>query len=227
MKLLHNGYMRSLLALIALSATLGCAKTGVITPTAAASAVAPKIAIYSGTLTQTQKKIVESARDQLTWNTSYYNPYVKLSYPMGDLPKDKGVCTDVVVRSLRAAGYDLQKLIYEDMKKAWGEYPRYKGLSKPDPNIDHRRVPNQMRFFKRHGQELTVDFSKKDQWKPGDFVTWKLTPSNLDHIGVLSDRLNNKGLPLVIHNMSTTLEEDVLESWKVTGHFRFPAESGR
>lgn len=169
-------------------------------------------------------KIVEGARKQLDWGTVYDNRYVRLSYPGGDLPRDRGVCTDVVVRALRHAGHDLQKLIHEDMKAAWSAYPRYSGLSKPDRNIDHRRVPNQRVFFTRKGRSLTTRTTRAEvaQWKPGDFVTWKLD-SGLDHIGVLSDRRGDSGWPMVIHNLSTTLEEDVLTRWRITGHYRYPS----
>ncbi len=169
------------------------------------------------------QKIVAGARDQLTWGTRYNGAYVRISYPNGDVPKAQGVCTDVVIRSLRHAGYDLQKLIHEDMKKAWESYPRYSGLSKPDRNIDHRRCPNQIAFFKRHGKKLSTltDDKSKEQWKPGDFVFWKL-PNGLDHVGVLTNKRNSRGLPYTIHNLSTPLEEDVLESYKIVGHYRFP-----
>lgn len=175
------------------------------------------------TVGATPARIVEGARKQLDWGTVYDNRYVKLTYPGGDLPKDRGVCTDVVIRALRHAGYDLQRLIHEDMKVDWSAYPRYSGLSKPDKNIDHRRVPNQRVFFKRHGLSLTTSSSlaTRSQWKAGDFVTWKLG-SGLDHIGVLTDKRGQSGWPMVVHNLSTTLEEDVLRSWKITGHYRFP-----
>ncbi len=169
----------------------------------------------------TATKIVEGAREQLSWGTVYDNRYVKLKYPNGDLPRNRGVCTDVIVRALRHAGYDLQKLMHEDMKLAWKQYPRYPGNGKPDKNIDHRRVPNHRVFWKRFGSVLSVDTKLKAQWKPGDFVTWRLN-SGLDHTGILSDKRNGKGLPYAIHNLSTTLEEDVLESWVITGHYRYP-----
>lgn len=166
-------------------------------------------------------KIVGAAKAQLSWGTQYDNRYVKLPYPNGDLPKDRGVCTDVVIRALRPAGYDLQRLIHEDMKKAWAAYPRYSGNSNPDPNIDHRRVPNQRVFWRRHGQVLTTSVTDPFKWKPGDIITWKLD-NGLDHTGVLSDKPGEKGFPYVIHNLGTTLEEDVLSAWKITGHYRYP-----
>ena len=168
-------------------------------------------------------KMIASARDQCTWGTRYDNRYVKLAYPGGDLPKDRGVCTDVIVRSLRAAGHDLQKLIHEDIKRNWGKYPRYPGSRKPDKNIDHRRVPNQRVFWKRFGLVLTTKVAPetKAKWLPGDIVTWKLD-SGLDHTGLLTDKRNAKGWPYVVHNLGTTLEEDVLTSWQITGHYRYP-----
>lgn len=179
-------------------------------------AVAP-----GGSLPTVPERIVEGARKQLAWGTVYDNAYYRIPYPNGDLPKTKGVCTDVVIRALRHAGFDLQRLIHEDMKLAWKAYPRYAGLNKPDRNIDHRRVPNQRVFWKRHGLVLTTDPNNKRAWKPGDIVTWKLD-NGLDHTGVLTDQLNRKGLPYVVHNLGTTLEEDVLEAWKITGHYRYP-----
>jgi uncharacterized protein len=178
-------------------------------------------------LSPKQKLIVEGARKQLDWGTVYYSAYVKIPYPNGDLPKNRGVCTDVVVRALRHAGYDLQALIHQDMKAAWKQYPRYAAHTKPDLNIDHRRVPNQVVFFKRKGEKLSTALDKtgNDRWMPGDIVAWKLA-SGLDHVGVLTDRVNSRGLPYVIHNLSTTLEEDCLDRWKIVGHYRFPARFG-
>lgn len=169
------------------------------------------------------EKIVLGAREQLSWGTSYSPGYVKIAFPGGDLPKTKGVCTDVVIRALRKAGYDLQKLIHEDKVKAPGAYPKYPGQRGTDANIDHRRVPNQMAFFKRRGLTLPTDASpgRLGQWKAGDVVTWKLD-SGLDHCGILTDKKNSGGIPFVIHNLSIPKEEDCLTFWNITGHFRFP-----
>jgi uncharacterized protein YijF (DUF1287 family) len=161
------------------------------------------------------KQIVEGARLQMAHPSSYSGAYYAISYPGGDVPPDRGACTDVVIRALRHAGYDLQKLIHEDMEENLSIYPRHGNRS--DPNIDHRRVPNQRRFFTRFG--LSLDTSK--DWEPGDIVTWKLD-GGLDHTGVLTDVADKRGVPLVIHNLSQTAEEDVLMSWKITGHYRFP-----
>ena len=156
--------------------------------------------------------ILEGARAQLINPASYTPDYFALSYPNGDPPAEKGACTDVVVRSLRHAGYDLQKLIFEDAASV-----SYPGIKKRDPNIDHRRCPNQRRYFERFGRTLPVD---KD-FRPGDIVYWKL-PGNLDHTGIITDKKGWLGDPMVIHNISQTAEEDVLHSWPIMGHYRFP-----
>ena len=166
--------------------------------------------------------IVAAARAQV--GISYDPSYVKLSYPNGDVPRHTGVCTDVVIRALRAEGHDLQRLIHEDMKRHFALYPsRQKcGLRRPDKNIDHRRVPNQMTFFRRKGRELTRKVSAQtlSQWKPGDIVCWDL--GGPLHTGIVSDRKNARGVPLVIHNLAGCREEDALSAWKIIGHFRYP-----
>lgn len=166
-------------------------------------------------------KIVAGAKAQLA-NPAHYSPkYFSIPYPGGDVPAGEGACVDVVIRALRNAGYDLQKLIHEDMKSNLSAYPRH-GES-TDTNIDHRRVPNQRLFFSRFGLSLSTrtdgEFTK--EWKPGDIVTWDLG-HGVDHTGVLSDVTDNQGLPWVIHNLNLTAEEDVLTEWKITGHYRFP-----
>jgi uncharacterized protein YijF (DUF1287 family) len=167
-------------------------------------------------------KIVANARVQLGWNTVYDPSYVKLGYPGGDVPKDRGVCTDVVSRSLRAVGKDLQKLVYEDKSKNVSTYPVYPGKT-IDRNIDHRRCPNLLVFFKRFGSTLTTKTDSRSikQWKPGDIVFWKLD-NGRDHVGIVTDKVDGNGVPFAIHNLSTTLEEPVLNSWKIVGHFRYP-----
>lgn len=175
-------------------------------------------------LSKMQSLLVDGLRDQLTWGTGYDPQYYRIAYPGGDVPRDCGVCTDVVIRAYRHAGIDLQKLIHEDMEKAWSSYPRYKGLEAPDTNIDHRRVPNQAWFFKRHGLSLTTSATDPKDWQPGDVVEWRLV-GGLDHTGMLTDKLDKDGFPYVIHNIGQgPQEEDVLRtwSWKLTGHFRFP-----
>jgi len=168
-------------------------------------------------------RIVLGARIQASEAATYTPGYFKIGYPKGDLPRGKGVCTDVVIRALRHAGYDLQKLIHEDMRKRFASYPRRE--RRPDSNIDHRRCPNQVWFFKKYGRSLTVKVSPETlaQWKPGDIVYWKLD-NGLDHTGVLTDRRNSNGEPWVVHNLSRCMEEDVLTAWKIVGHYRYPKE---
>ena len=166
-------------------------------------------------------KIVAEAHREASEGALYTVGYFRLSYPNGDLPRNQGVCTDVVIRALRGAGYDLQKLMHEDIVKHFSSYPRRE--AHPDSNIDHRRVPNQMFFFKRFGKTLTLktDIRHHAEWQPGDLVYWKLN-NGLDHAGVVSDMVGPSGLPMVIHNLEKCREEDVLAAWKIQGHFRYP-----
>jgi len=168
------------------------------------------------------QKIVEGAKIQAREAAAYTTGYFRIGYPNGDIDRSKGVCTDVVIRALRHAGYDLQKLIHEDMRVRFDTYPRRE--RSPDSNIDHRRCPNQVWFFKKYGKTLTnkVEPATLKHWQAGDIVYWKLTGSNLDHTGILSDRKNARGEPYVIHNLGRCAEEDVLTSWKIVGHYRYP-----
>ncbi|HEX8551649.1 MAG TPA: DUF1287 domain-containing protein [Abditibacteriaceae bacterium] len=165
--------------------------------------------------------IVAAARRQI--GTSYTQQYFSLKYPNGDPPKNVGACTDVIIRALRPAGYDLQKLIHQDMKRNFALYPRKWGLRRPDRNIDHRRVPNQRRYFERFAQRgtLKADKASWSQWRAGDIVQWKLA-NNLDHTGIVSNHRAANGRPLVIHNLGGCREEDALTTWKIVAHFRFP-----
>ncbi len=179
--------------------------------------------LLNGTFAGSGPRIVAAARDQLTWGTTYDPAYVRLAFPGGDVPRTRGVCTDVVIRALRTVGKDLQQLIYEDKKRNPGTYPKYPGGKALDPNIDHRRCPNQRVFLRRFGRSLTLktDAPNLAHWKPGDIVFWKL-PSGLDHVGIVTDRLSSDGLPWAIHNLRTPMEEPVLADWKIVGHFRYP-----
>lgn len=167
------------------------------------------------------QRIVAEARNQVREAAVYAPAYVKLAYPNGDLPRDRGVCTDVVIRCLRAVGRDLQALMHEDMKTRFATYPRRE--KRPDSNIDHRRVPNQMHFLRKFGRSLPLALTAETRkaWRAGDLVYWKLD-SGLDHTGVLTDTIGPSGWPTVVHNLSRTAEDDCLGSWRVTGHFRYP-----
>ena len=163
--------------------------------------------------------VVAAARAQIGRTVSYDPAYRKLGYPNGDVAAETGVCSDVVVRALRAQGMDLQKEVHEDMTAHFSAYPRNWGLKKADRNIDHRRVPNLMTYFKRKGYSISVS-KKGEDYVAGDIVTWVL-PRGLTHIGVVSDRKAVNGTPLIIHNIGAgAQEEDLLFAYKVTGHYR-------
>ena len=150
-----------------------------------------------------------------------YDPaYVKLAYPMGDVPDDRGVCSDTVIRAFRHAGVDLQEEVHKDMVEAFSAYPQAWGLKKPDANIDHRRVPNLETFFRRQGGARTPSKLAAD-YQAGDVVSWRLTGGGLPHIGVVT-RKKQGGQPLVAHNIGAgTQEEPCLFSWPMQGWFRF------
>ena len=166
--------------------------------------------------------IVSAARSQIGVTVVYDPAYRSIPYPNGDVPIDRGVCSDVIVRALRTArGIDLQKLVHEDMKAHFIMYPsliRWRMLG-PDSNIDHRRVLNLERFFGRSGWSLEVT-KEKVCYFPGDIVTC-LIGGEIPHVMIVSDRKSPDGVPLVIHNVgSGTQEEDRLFSYDITGHHR-------
>lgn len=166
--------------------------------------------------------LVTAARQQVGVTLSYDPSYRRLSYPNGDVPLTTGVCTDVVIRALRQQGLDLQQAVHQDMRANFRLYPKNWGLSRPDSNIDHRRVPNLMTWFKRQGWSLPLG-QDAERYRPGDIVTWDLG-GGLTHIGIISDRQAGSGVPLVLHNIGRgTQEEDILFSFKITGHYRIPA----
>jgi len=165
--------------------------------------------------------LVTAARTQIGVTTTYDGGYVSLSYPNGDLPLEKGVCTDVVIRALRKSSKsDLQKLVHEDMKAHFSAYPKNWGLSRTDRSIDHRRVPNLRTLFKRRGISLPVT-KKKADYLPGDFVTCTVA-GKLPHIMIVSDKKSADGTPLVIHNIGRGAEEvNQLFTFPLTGHYRW------
>jgi len=150
-----------------------------------------------------------------------YDPaYVKLAYPGGDVADDRGVCTDTVIRAFRHAGVDLQVEVHEDMRASFAAYPKMWGLTKPDRNIDHRRVPNLETLFRRTGGSRTLSKVAAD-YRAGDIVSWRLTGSGLPHIGVVT-RKARAGQPLIAHNIGAgTREEPCLFDWPMSGWFRF------
>ncbi len=169
---------------------------------------------------QSGQCLVDAARKQIGVTRHYDGRYAALSYPGGDVPADRGVCTDVIVRAYRQLGIDLQVLVHQDMRRSGSAYPKLWGSNRPNPNIDHRRVPNLAQFFGRHGQSLPIG-TKPEAYLPGDLVTWRL-PIGVPHIGIVSDRRTASGQPLIVHNIgSGTVEEDRLFAFTITGHYRY------
>ncbi len=181
----------------------------------------PLATVGETTCADTVQAVVASARRQTAVTVEYDPLYVSLDYPGGDVPRERGVCTDVIVRAFRAAGVDLQQLVHEDMSKGFEAYPQTWGLSGPDPNIDHRRVPNLMRFFERAGASLPVTSEAAD-YVPGDVVAWKLD-NGLDHVGMVVDvSADSAGRYAIVHNIGAGAHlEDVLFEFEITGHYRF------
>ena len=165
---------------------------------------------------------LSNAALSLTEQVVRYDPsYFQIDYPNGDVPKDKGVCTDVVIRAYRKVGIDLQKEVHEDMKENYSKYPSKWGLSRPDKNIDHRRVPNLMTFFSRHGASKPISTNGKD-YIPGDIVCWNLGGA-ITHIGIVVKKKSTDGLRhLIVHNIGGgQVLEDCLFSYKIIGHYRY------
>ncbi len=158
----------------------------------------------------------------LTKDRVQYDPsYFRIDYPNGDIPKDKGVCTDVIIRAYRKLGIDLQKEVHEDMRANFDKYPHNWGLNQPDKNIDHRRVPNLMTFFARHGTIKRISQTPKD-YQPGDIVCWDLG-SGITHIGLVSkEKTPDDRRHLIIHNIGAgQVLEDCLFRYKIIGHYKF------
>ena len=164
--------------------------------------------------------LVAAARAQVGVTLIYDPSYQQIAYPMGDVPMERGVCSDVVIRAFRTVGIDLQQELHRDMQRHFAAYPKNWRLAKPDRNIDHRRVPNLATWFKRQGFALPVS-QDAATCQPGDIVAWILEGGQ-PHIGIVSDRRSEDGArPLVIHNIGWgAREEDALFEYRVTGHFR-------
>ncbi|MFM6932388.1 MAG: DUF1287 domain-containing protein [Novosphingobium sp.] len=161
--------------------------------------------------------LIAAARRQIGVTRAYDPAYSVLAFPNGDVPRAKGVCTDVVIRAYRdALGLDLQAEVNRDMAHAFSAYPRRWGLRRPDRNIDHRRVPNLEVFWTRAGARLAMG-----RWQPGDLFS-SLVGERLPHTGVISDRVSPLGNPVVIHNIGRgTQEEDILAAGRMIGRFRW------
>lgn len=171
------------------------------------------------------EELVKAALERTQVEITYDGAYRRIDYPGGDVPPNIGVCTDVVIRSYRRLGVDLQQLVHEDMQADFSAYPRNWGLSKPDSNIDHRRVPNLETFFKRHGTSLPLSRQEEDYF-PGDLVSWRLPGNNLPHIGIVTHyRTADDSRPLIVHNIGRgPVLEDCLFSFDIVGHFRYDLE---
>jgi uncharacterized protein YijF (DUF1287 family) len=158
----------------------------------------------------------------LTRQKVNYDPaYFRIPYPNGDVPENKGVCTDVVIRAYRKLGIDLQKKIHEDMKANFNKYPQLWKLKRPDSNIDHRRVPNLMTYFERKGT-VKIKSDNANDYLPGDIVCWNLQ-NGLTHIGIVANRKSPGGQrPMIIHNIGQgQVLEDCLFDFKIIGHYSY------
>lgn len=171
-----------------------------------------------------RRDLIRGAVAQTASRVTYDGSYRRIAYPGGDVPAHIGVCTDLIVRAYRAVGVDLQVRVHEDMTAAFAAYPRAWGLSRPDSNIDHRRVPNLQTYFRRRGAARGVSTNASD-YAAGDLVTWML-PGNVPHIGVVTDqRSADEQRPLMAHNIGRGPEiEDMLFAFPVTGHYRYGGE---
>jgi uncharacterized protein YijF (DUF1287 family) len=190
------------------------------------SAVAFVLAVApaAGASAEFAKELVAAAIAQTSHAVRYDGSYRPIPYPGGDVPADVGVCTDVVIRAYRAVRVDLQQRVHEDMKGAFSAYPKLWGLSRPDANIDHRRVPNLQTYFRRRGVGIAVT-NDPEAYLTGDLVTWML-PGNLPHVGLVTDRRSHDGQrPLIVHNIGAGPRvEDMLFRFPITGHFRYRGE---
>lgn len=167
---------------------------------------------------QTDSTLLARAAEAQVGVTTIYDPaYVRLPYPGGDVPINRGVCTDVVIRAFRKIGVDLQVEVHRDMVRAFREYPQRWGLSRPDPNIDHRRAPNLARYLERRGKSVP-----RSPFEPGDVVSWRL-PNGLPHIGIVSTQpVPRTSRHFVVHNIGAGAQlEDILHAFEITGHYRW------
>jgi uncharacterized protein len=167
------------------------------------------------------KELVRAARKQIGVTTGYDPAYVTLAYPGGDIPRETGVCTDVVIRAYRDAfNVDLQVLVHEDIKAAFASYPKTWGLTRADRNIDHRRVPNLERYLQRQGLERDAP-GTRDDWQDGDLVTMRLG-GRLPHIAIFSGHDPLTGTAMFIHNIGGgTREDDLNADYESPRRFRF------
>jgi len=168
-------------------------------------------------------KLISAAESQIGVTLVYDPAYVGLGFPNGDVPRERGVCTDVIVRAYRDAfGFDLQREVNTDMKAHFSRYPKIWGLKGPDRNIDHRRVPNLQTFFERRDAALPVS-DRAGDYVPGDHLVSQMLPGNLPHIAIVTHRRSADGeRPMLVHNIGAgTRLEDRLFDFEITGRYRF------
>ena len=169
-----------------------------------------------------KEDFLAAAAAQIGRTVTYDPAYTTLSYPGGDVPISTGVCTDVVIRAFRRIGVDLQMEVHEDMKRSFPAYPHLWNLRSPDPNIDHRRVPNLMTWFKRRGKALPITREATD-YQPADIVAWRI-PDGRPHIGIVSSELSEQQPERykIIHNIGAGAQcEDRLFEFEIIGHYRY------
>ncbi len=225
--------MKFIYALIIISITVGLLGCGTaplspspiaraeITPTLPSAPTLRASASRTISWSDLGSRIALAAEDQVGVTTIYDPQYVRLAYPNGDVPLERGVCTDVIVRAFRAMGVDLQARVNEDMRKNFSVYPKDWGLTAPDSNIDHRRVQNLTTYFERMGKRVRAVNADED-FKPGDIVAWQLS-GWMQHIGIVAlDRVSGTNRHYMIHNIGAgTQKEDVLRAYTIIGHYRW------
>ncbi len=186
------------------------------------AAAAPALAGHGDFGARLSEAAIERTKARVVYDPSYQ----RISYPMGDVAADRGVCADEIIRALRAVDVDLQPLVHEDMKSNFSAYPQFWGLTAPDRNIDHRRVPNLETYMTRRGWRLAPSLDPS-AYRPGDIVAWNLRGDAgfLPHIGIVTDARGASGWPMVVHNIGAGPQlEDVLFSWPMTGRYRMAAD---
>lgn len=213
------------IVLASASSWAGCRNASAPAAPAVYSATQASAKKPSGAKATPLEKMIADAVEQTTYTVTYDPAYVKLDYPMGDVPLDRGACSDVIIRAFRKAGVDLQATVHEDMKNNFAAYPKRWGLSQPDTNIDHRRVANLMTYFEREGKAQKISNEAPD-YLPGDVVAWDLG-GGTTHIGLVIDQKSPVSPNyLVVHNIGAGAQiQDVLFAWQIIGHYRsFPVE---
>lgn len=202
------------------------ALAGCIAPTSSAVRRAPVAAQQRAervlrTNATPRERLIAAAIEQTTYTHTYDASYQKLDYPLGDVPQERGACTDVLIRAFRKTGVDLQKEVHEDMAANFAAYPKTWGATKTDRNIDHRRVPNLMVYFERKDKAVPVT-TKAGDYLPGDVVTWRFE-NGLTHTGLVTDEKSAvTGNHMIVHNIGAGAQlQDVLFAWQIIGHYRY------